>query len=277
MLRTILSRGHVQEARNPFLFLRDFRFKLYITKAQHYQQRNVALFSKTKVKGRGNDKGIEGTKKTKKAKDPDVEFMKLWKSSENNYKDRLRGTVLGKRVTKRRNKDVIMETLPSQSEMSKEEASQLMEDSDIISFRVPKFGEIINSLGLANELDLKEKKSEERQILDTVKNDVSFEDIGVHPKLIERLKKNGIIKPVFIQEKALPLLYDKKSVLIKSETGSGKTFVFLLPTLQDPGKSYGTVIIVPTRELASQMLYEAHRLLGDKSIVTSFVSFLFIS
>ncbi|XP_031549404.1 DEAD-box ATP-dependent RNA helicase 47A-like isoform X2 [Actinia tenebrosa] len=185
--------------------------------------------------------------------------------------------MMGKRAAKTQSKDLNMKTVPRQSVLIKEEAFQVIEDNDF-GFRVPSFSEVASKLNLGRQFEKKpsfEKMEENEKMsgdLDIVMGDISFEDIGVHPKLIKKLQKEGITSPVLIQERALPLIYSNKSILIKSETGSGKTLVFLLPTLQDPGKSYGTVIVVPTRELASQMLYKAHRLLGDKSIVASFVS-----
>ena len=82
----------------------------------------------------------------------------------------------------------------------------------------------------------------------------------------------GIAKPTSIQRAALPVLLPEhdpsggplRDVFIQSQTGSGKTFSFLLPIIQDLlplsslsyiDRSIGTlaIIIVPTRELASQI------------------------
>lgn len=216
---------------------------------------------------------------TPKTKDPDSEFMKLWKSTENHQKKLLNKTVFsGKRQRIEKPQKVNMRTLPRESDLTKQAASELIEDSDKIGFRVPKFSEIVQSLALSRQSDGEIKTTYDignnaEEIHDeNPEGSMTFEELGVHPKLIARLEKDGIFQPVLIQQRALPLIANNQSVLIKSETGSGKTLVFLLPTVQDPGRSFGTVIIVPTRELASQMLYEAHRLLGDKSIVASFVS-----
>lgn len=48
--------------------------------------------------------------------------------------------------------------------------------------------------------------------------------------------------------------------MIKSETGSGKTLTFLLPALQEKLVGLTTVIVVPSRELAVQILYQANKL-----------------
>lgn len=275
MLRNICGRRHVQFARNSLLG----RESCFIFNSRFYQERKLTSPRRTKTRITGIDKGIEGTKKVPKVKDSDVEFLKLWKSTEKNYRTQLRGTMMEKRVSKKQVKELNMGAVPRQSELTKE-ASLVMEDNDF-GFRVPRFREIVSKLNLGRPVNKipsfkeEKEKKEMTQVMDNVTCDVSFEDIGVHPKLIKKLQKYSITRPVLIQERALPLIYDSQSILIKSETGSGKTLVFLLPTLQDPGKSYGTVIVVPTRELASQMLYEAHRLLGDKSIMASFVSSCF--
>lgn len=114
------------------------------------------------------------------------------------------------------------------------------------------------------------KTSESDEMDDS--NISSFQDLKVHSKLVVKLTQRGIETPTPIQKIAIPMIQKNKSILIHSETGSGKTLVFLLPAIQDPGKGFGTVIVVPTRELASQMLFEAHRLLGNKNAVESFVS-----
>ncbi|KAF9793294.1 P-loop containing nucleoside triphosphate hydrolase protein [Thelephora terrestris] len=101
----------------------------------------------------------------------------------------------------------------------------------------------------------------------------TFEGLGLDPLLIQHLTtKMGVTKPTSIQRAALPVLLPEynpssgplRDVFIQSQTGSGKTFSFLLPIIQDLlplsslsyiDRSIGTlaIIIVPTRELASQI------------------------
>lgn len=227
-----------------------------------------------KARKRHNDPGIEA-ETTKKVKDPDNEFMKLWKSTENHQRDLMQRVVTGKtpRSSRKLDRQFKVINLPQQSELTKEQAAELAEDSDEIGYRIPKINDIVNSLESSKLNVTESNKSGQVEILPT---HTTFDELGVHPKLIAKLEKYGITKPAEIQQRALPLIYDGKSILIKSETGSGKTLVFLLPSVQDPGRCFGTVIVVPTRELASQMLYEAHKFLADKSIVASFVSLRFV-
>lgn len=228
-------------------------------------------------------------KKTKKH-GPDIDFMQLWSTSEGYiqtmYKEAKTGTKKPMRNTFWTQN---VSTLPLASELTEEEREELLEDDWSVDFRIPEAGdfasltpvykslteeegeEILERKG--NELEREEDKyaKKESDAVDTSKI-VSFQDFDLHPKLVEKLNRDGITMPTAIQKQAIPLIFKRKSLLIQSETGSGKTLVFLLPALQFPGKAFGTVIIVPTRELASQLLFETRRLLGDKTIVESFVS-----
>ncbi len=75
----------------------------------------------------------------------------------------------------------------------------------------------------------------------------------------------------------IPLILTRRDIIIHSETGSGKTLAYVLPLLRmlmhTPLASYSTgpsaVIIVPTRELANQILNEF------SNYVTSPLSFSF--
>ena len=68
-----------------------------------------------------------------------------------------------------------------------------------------------------------------------------------------------------VQSRALPYMLAKRDLMVQSRTGSGKTGAFLLPILDrfDPEhKACQALILVPTRELARQVLKEAERLAG---------------
>ena len=86
-----------------------------------------------------------------------------------------------------------------------------------------------------------------------------FFDLPLFKPFVEMLASKGIIEPTPIQEKVIPLVLEGKSVFFESETGTGKTFAFLLPLLtrlmQDEKKSLAPRILIlsPTVELASQI------------------------
>nr|MBS0037851.1 DEAD/DEAH box helicase [Saprospiraceae bacterium] len=67
----------------------------------------------------------------------------------------------------------------------------------------------------------------------------------------------GFEKPTPIQEKAIPLILDKKNLIACAQTGTGKTAAFILPVLHNllvnGSKGINTLVLAPTRELAMQI------------------------
>uniref|UniRef100_UPI004047AEE4 DEAD/DEAH box helicase n=1 Tax=Aliarcobacter sp. TaxID=2321116 RepID=UPI004047AEE4 len=79
-------------------------------------------------------------------------------------------------------------------------------------------------------------------------------------EIIKSLKENDYKKPTLIQEKVIPLVLEKKDIMAKAQTGSGKTASFVLPILQLwANKNYEgkakikALVLTPTRELALQV------------------------
>ena len=95
-----------------------------------------------------------------------------------------------------------------------------------------------------------------------------FLDLPLYKPFVETLAAGGIIQPTPIQKKVIPLALEGKSVFFESETGTGKTFAFLLPLLtrlmQEDKKSTAPRILIlsPTVELASQIKEAAAQLQG---------------
>jgi ATP-independent RNA helicase DbpA len=93
---------------------------------------------------------------------------------------------------------------------------------------------------------------------------VTFENIIDDKNMLENLKKLGFTKPTAIQEKAIPPILERRDVLAKAKTGSGKTAAFGIPILLhlDIQKRYdiNTLILAPTRELANQVASELRNL-----------------
>ena len=83
---------------------------------------------------------------------------------------------------------------------------------------------------------------------------VTFEDLGVSPKLLKVLAGLKFNTPTPIQVKAIPIATMGKDVIGIAQTGTGKTLAFALPMLQQISqlKKQG-LILVPTRELAIQV------------------------
>lgn len=101
--------------------------------------------------------------------------------------------------------------------------------------------------------------------------EVTFDELGLDEQLKRALRKKGMTTTTPIQREAIPLILEGKDVVAKAKTGSGKTFAYLLPLLQELLKlsSEGRIrksapnalILVPTRELCQQVFNEASSLL----------------
>ncbi len=95
----------------------------------------------------------------------------------------------------------------------------------------------------------------------------TFDKLGLDPRLVEGLKKQGIEEPTGIQADSIQLALENKDIIGQSPTGSGKTLAFLLPIFQriDTGKrEMQAIILAPTHELVMQIEKEI-RLLSEGS------------
>jgi superfamily II DNA/RNA helicase len=87
----------------------------------------------------------------------------------------------------------------------------------------------------------------------------TFEQLGASAPVISALVKRGVLGPFPIQKLVLPDALAGRDVLARSRTGSGKTLAFAVPIverLEASGKTPAALILVPTRELASQVAEE---------------------
>jgi ATP-dependent RNA helicase RhlE len=91
---------------------------------------------------------------------------------------------------------------------------------------------------------------------------MSFEQFNLHSTITAGVKALGYTHPTPIQREAIPLVMEGRDVVGLAQTGTGKTAVFVLPTLQrllagPPGK-VRALILGPTRELIEQ----THKAIG---------------
>jgi superfamily II DNA/RNA helicase len=87
----------------------------------------------------------------------------------------------------------------------------------------------------------------------------SFHELGVAAPIAQQLAARDIHAPFPIQARVLPDALAGRDVLAKSPTGSGKTLAFALPIVQRlerSGQRPAALVLVPTRELASQVAAE---------------------
>ena len=100
----------------------------------------------------------------------------------------------------------------------------------------------------------------------------SFRELGVSARVIDALAARSIHTPFRIQELVLPAALAGLDVLAKSPTGSGKTLAFAIPIAERTVPSDGRVsalVLVPTRELASQVTAELQPLAKAKGLTVA--------
>ncbi len=91
---------------------------------------------------------------------------------------------------------------------------------------------------------------------------LNFEAFGFGDEILKGVKEAGFRAPSPIQQQAIPVVMKGRDVVARAQTGTGKTAAFGLPTMNNCGNR-GVVellVIVPTRELASQVSEELFRL-----------------
>jgi ATP-dependent RNA helicase RhlE len=89
---------------------------------------------------------------------------------------------------------------------------------------------------------------------------MSFSSLGLSEALLKAVEKKGYTQPSPIQQKAIPLVLERKDLLASAQTGTGKTAGFTLPILQILSESaplsrrpIRALVLTPTRELAAQV------------------------
>ena len=87
-----------------------------------------------------------------------------------------------------------------------------------------------------------------------------FRDLGLSEQMLEAVKAKGFEIPTQVQKLTIPkLLQQTNDLIAQSQTGTGKTAAYGLPMLQEltpSGKAVQAIILVPTRELALQVMEE---------------------
>jgi len=85
---------------------------------------------------------------------------------------------------------------------------------------------------------------------------MSFKSLGLSENLLKAVSEKGYTDPSPIQEKAIPVILERKDVLASAQTGTGKTAAFSLPILHNLDadvQHVQAIILAPTRELCLQI------------------------
>jgi ATP-dependent RNA helicase RhlE len=100
---------------------------------------------------------------------------------------------------------------------------------------------------------------------------MTFDDLNLNTPLLTALDELGYTNPTTIQHKVFPVVMSGRDVCGIAQTGTGKTFAYLLPCLRlwkfSKDKAPQVLIVVPTRELVAQVVDSIKELSAYMSIV----------
>jgi superfamily II DNA/RNA helicase len=97
----------------------------------------------------------------------------------------------------------------------------------------------------------------------------SFADLGVSEAVERALTARGVTVPFAVQRSVVPDVLAGHDVLVQSPTGSGKTLAFGVPLvdrLEAEDARAAALVLVPTRELASQVTEELRPLATARAL-----------
>lgn len=93
---------------------------------------------------------------------------------------------------------------------------------------------------------------------------IQFSDLNLSKALVNALDDIGFDTPTPVQEQTFPVILSGRNVVSVAQTGTGKTFAYLLPILNELKFSKQikprVLIVVPTRELVNQVVEQVELL-----------------
>ena len=100
---------------------------------------------------------------------------------------------------------------------------------------------------------------------------MTFADLNLNAPLLKALDELGLTTPTTIQANAFSVIMSGRDVCGIAQTGTGKTFAYLLPCLRQLQFSKDRfpqmLVLVPTRELVVQVVEAAKKLSAYRSLV----------
>lgn len=101
----------------------------------------------------------------------------------------------------------------------------------------------------------------------------SFADANLPQPLFHRLEQLGFDEPTPIQQQAIPLALEGKDILGSAQTGTGKTGAYGIPLatklISDLEGESAALVLLPTRELAAQVMDQLKKFVGRGKIKTA--------
>ncbi len=98
----------------------------------------------------------------------------------------------------------------------------------------------------------------------------TFDELNLSKQLLKALNDLGFDKPTPIQQKTFPVVMSGKDAVVIAQTGTGKTFAYLLPILRQltysEQRQPRVLILLPTRELVVQVVDELTKLTKYMSV-----------
>jgi ATP-dependent RNA helicase RhlE len=99
---------------------------------------------------------------------------------------------------------------------------------------------------------------------------MTFQDLNLNTPLLRAVEELGFTEATTIQHRVFPIVMSGRDVCGIAQTGTGKTFAYLLPCLRqwkfDKNKDPQILILVPTRELVVQVVEAVTKLTPYMSV-----------
>ncbi len=100
---------------------------------------------------------------------------------------------------------------------------------------------------------------------------MTFDELNLNNPLLSALEELGFTVPTTIQQKVFSVVMSGRDVCGIAQTGTGKTFAYLLPCLRlwkfSKDQAPQVLVIVPTRELVTQVVDAVNALTKYMNVV----------
>lgn len=105
---------------------------------------------------------------------------------------------------------------------------------------------------------------------------MSFSELGLNPEFAAKIKAAGYENPTELQKQLIPLMAQNKSVIVWTQSASGKTGAFLIPAIDyvmthplEEHRHTRILVLTSRRDRVNQINYTIKRLTGDEQQIRS--------